>query len=356
MMTLPRYIAKNIFSATSLAALIILSVLFILLLLGEAKNIGEGDYGLTAAFWYVFLRLPNEFYRFSPMLILLGCMMGLSSLSSYRELAVMRASGFSIACIILSTLASGLLLVAILSFFGEGFAPELSSKAQIHKENTRYAGQAVITSSGAWLHVGNNFIHIERAVGGHRLEGVTRYEFDAEHHLLAAYYADSMQYQQKQWKMVDGVKTIFHENKTESQHFAAADWDLNYNPNFLKFGTQEPAEMSLKKLANYSHYLKKNHLQFAEYRYEFWQRVLQPLASLLMVLLAIPFVLSTFKHNHLGMRIVIGIMVGFSFFIANAFLGQLSIVYQIPAVLAASLPIFIFAGVGIFLCKRLLKY
>src|SRR4026209_1259138 len=108
---LKRYIAKTIVSSTLLTALVIVSVLFIITLLGELKNMGEGDYGLMQAFVYVLLRLPNDIYQFSPMLVLLGSIVGLSILSSHRELSVMRAAGFSIRNIIYATLSIALVII-----------------------------------------------------------------------------------------------------------------------------------------------------------------------------------------------------------------------------------------------------
>src|SRR5204862_3449030 len=134
-------------------------------LMVEAKSVGEGDYTLGQAFIFVLFRLPNELYHFSPLLVLLGSIMGLSILSSYRELAVMRTSGFSIRKIIFSVLSAALLLVLSISLIGEGIGPSLSYKAVMQKENAKNAGEAVVTASGSWLHIDNNFIHVQRIIG-----------------------------------------------------------------------------------------------------------------------------------------------------------------------------------------------
>src|SRR3990167_10833056 len=141
---LERYIAKTIIAATGLIALIITAVLFLMLLLGELKNIGEGDYNLPQAIFFVLLRLPNELYQFSPMLILLGSMVGLSILSSHRELAVMRSSGFAMRKIITSVLGGAFLLILMVSIIGELIGPNLSYRAEVHKENAQNAGEAVV--------------------------------------------------------------------------------------------------------------------------------------------------------------------------------------------------------------------
>ncbi|RDI42677.1 LPS export ABC transporter permease LptG [Aquicella lusitana] len=352
---LERYIAKTTIISTMLVALIITSILFLITLLGELKNIGEGDYSIAQAFFYVLMRLPNEFYHFSPMLLLLGSIVGLSILSSHRELAVMRAAGFSIRRIVYSVLLAALALVLAISIVGEWIAPSLSYKAEMHKESAKNGGQVVVTGAGVWFHVDNNFIHVQQVVGRQLLEGVTRYQFNDKHQLQAAYFAKKLSYRDNQWRMSDVVKTSFYPERTKSQLFTEAAWDLKFNSNLLNVGLVEPSDMSLPKLVKFARYLHQNGLQSSEYQYEFWQRIFQPFISLVMIFLAIPFVLGAFSTSTLGWRIVIGILVGFVFFISNAFLGQLCIVFQVPAVLAAFLPLAAFLVFGLFLFNRLVK-
>jgi lipopolysaccharide export system permease protein len=300
------------------------------------------------------MRLPNDFYQFSPMLILLGSIIGLSILSTYRELAVMRASGFSIRHIIISVLSAALLMILAISFIGEWAAPRLSNKATIYKDSAQNSGQALMTATGAWLHIENNFIHVQHMFGPSLLEGVTRYQFDDNHRLQTAYFAKRLIYQDKQWRMYDVVKTSFYHERTKSQALPEAPWDLKFNPNLLNIGVVQPDEMTLPKLNRFINYLKQNGLQTNAYRYQYWQRVFQPLAALIMIFLAIPFVLGALSTATLGWRIIIGIVAGFAFYMSNAFLGQLCIVYQIPPLFAALLPPLIFVILGTYLSKRIL--
>ncbi len=352
---LQRYIMKTMIMATLLCSLIITGVLFLMILLKELKNIGEGDYGIDQAFFYVLLRLPNELYHFSPMLILLGSIIGLSILSSHKELAVMRASGFSIRRIMLSVLSGALFLIFILSAMGETVGPSLSNKAEMRKENAQNAGQAVVTAAGVWLHVDDNFIHIEQVVGRQLLEGVTRYQFDANHQLQAAYFAKKLTLKNKQWIMHDVVKTSFYNGLTKSEAYPEAELKVKLNANLLNVNLVDPAEMSLPKLNTFSRYLTQNGLQATAYQFDFWQRLFQPIASLVMIFLALPLVLNTFSTATLGWRILAGILVGFAFFILNAVLGQLCVVYQVPTLIAAALPPLLFALIGFVLFRRLLR-
>lgn len=351
---LERYIVKTIFLATCLSGLIMSVVLLLMTLLAEIKALGKGDYGISHAIFYVLLRLPNEIYQFSPMVILLGSIIGLSVLSTHRELVVMRAAGFSIRSISSSVLFAAFILTLIMSFMGELIGPDLSYKAAVRKENAINAGEAVVTARGVWSHIDNNFIHVERVVSRGLFEGITRYQFDDKHHLQEAYFAKTLSYQNHAWQMNDVVKTTFYYERTKSQTFLHAPWNLKLNTN-LFVGLVEPKEMSLSRLAKFAYYLKKNGLQASEYQYDFWQRIFQPIASLVMILLAIPFVLGTSQTETLGLRMIFGIMIGLVFYILNAFLGQLCIVYQIPTMFAALVPPLIFIFVGMVLSNRLVK-
>lgn len=352
---LEKYIAKFIFMATGLTALILAVVLLLVDLLGELKNVGEGDYGLSQALLFVLMRLPAELYQFTPILVLLGCMMGLSTLSASREIAVMRSSGFSIKQIMKSVLMAAIVLLVALCFFGEYVAPKWSYTAEVHRGYAKNAGQAVITSAGVWFHVDDNFIHIENVVDKTLLEKVSRYQFDDRHRLRAAYFAKKLILKNEKWVMYDAVKTTFYADRAKSETLENGPFGLNFNANLLGMGLVDASEMSLTKLHRYTQFLEQNGLQANTYQYEFWQRVLQPLASIIMVFLALPFVLSTFNNTSLGWRMLIAILVGFAFFILKACLGQLSVVYQIPPFLAAAFPLLLFSVFAVVLTRKLVR-
>jgi lipopolysaccharide export system permease protein len=354
--TLERYIAKTVILASGIAALIITGIVFVMSLLGEAKNVGTGDYGLGQTVLFVLAHLPSDLYHFSPLIILLGSIIALSLLSSYRELAVMRASGFSTNKIIYSVLAAALFLILLMSLIGEWIGPGLSYKAVIHRENAKHGDQVVATASGVWLHIDNNFIHVNTVIDRQLLQGVTRYQFDDNRSLRKVYHAKTLSVIDGEWLMKEGVKTTFYPERTKSESFVQAPWDLKFNSNLLTIGLLEPSELSLPKLAKFSRFLEQNGLQASEYRYNFWQRLFQPLASLVMIFLALPFVLGAYSNATMGWRIIVGISLGIAFFILDALLGQLCIVYQLPAVLAALIPSLIFALFGWFMSRRMIRY
>lgn len=343
-----RYIMKHVLAATALVMAAMTALIFFTTFLGELQDIGKGDYTFIQAVIYVALRLPHNIYLFSPMLILLGGIIGLGVLTAHQELMVIRASGFSLRRIIKAMTYSALLLIILLMAIGEGIAPQLDHKAALRKQNARNSGEAAATVSGLWLHEGTDFFHVGRVIGQHHLEGVTRYQFNANHRLIASYHIKTMDFENGVWLLRDINKTLFLEPMgTRSTYIPQDKGDFTLNPHLLNLGIIEPEEMSLPHLLSFSRHLIENGLQASQFQLAFWQRVLQPLAILVMIFLAIPFVLNTSRSTVLGLRIVLGVVTGFIFYLANAFFGQLSIIFQFPAFLAAALPIVLFFVLGL---------
>ncbi len=344
--TIQRYIAESVLVSTLLVFLVVLALSFVVGLLKELHDIGIGEYGFGHAAYYVVLQLPHTLYQFSPLLVLSGGVLGLGLLSASHELMAMRVAGASVWRIIGGVVSAALVMIVAMALIGELLGPQAEHLAEKNKSSAMSNGQAVATRSGIWIHAGNNFLHIKRIVGHHHLEGVTRYEFDDQHHLLASYYANTLNLVNDQWQSANVVKTTFKNDRTQSEQFANAIWNLALSPTLLNVGVQEPESMSLPKLHDYSRSLEKNHTQAGSFQLEFWQRIFQPLAILTMILLAVPFVLAAPRSMNVGKRMLLAIVVGFIFYILASLIGQFSIVFQFPPLVAALLPILLFAGGG----------
>lgn len=348
------YIIRHVLASTLLVILVMAALIFFTTLLGEFQDIGRGEYTFIQAFIYVLLLLPHNLYLFSPMLILLGGIIGLGMLTTHQELMVIRSSGYSLRRILVAVSYSAILLIALMTILGEGLAPALDHKAALRKQNAKNNGQAVLTASGLWLHEGNDFFHIDRVMAHRHLEGITRYEFDTHHQLMASYHAKTMDFQNNQWMLREVVKTEFvPQEGTRTSYESLTYWNFTLNPSLLNVGLLVPEEMSLIHLLNFSRHLVQNGLQASQYQLAFWQRVLQPLAILVMLFLAVPFVLNGPRSTLLGLRLLLGIVVGFIFYLCNAFLGQTSVIFQFSPLFAAALPILLFSGIGYSVLRRL---
>lgn len=346
-----KYISRAIFGATCLALLVLGGLEFFILLVGQLNEIGHGNYGLISASLYVLSTLPLHVYHLFPLVALLGALLGLGTLAAHNELVVLRSSGLSLQQIVLIVLAVGCGLIFLISLMGELVGPRLAHRAEAKRGLALSGGQAMQTEQGTWVRNENRYIRIDTVAGSH-LRGVTIYDFDSSNRLLAASYAESADYLSGHWRLNNVVKSVLDNNVITVQKSEMVDSELSLNPKMFGVESADPLSMDLLQLLRYTQYRAANGLHSASYALIFWQRVLQPLASIVMMLLAIPFIFGPLRESTTGMRIVVGVLVGFGFYMLNEFLGPASLLFQFPPFVSAALPSLLFAGVGLFQLKK----
>lgn len=340
-----RYIGKTMIEATLLALLVLLGMQSFISFVGELHDLGTKNYGLIQTLIYVPMQLPGYLYQFFPVAGLLGVVMGLGRLASHSELIVLRASGVSMARVIWSVVKAAIIMLIVITVIGEWFAPHWQYESDKRKAIAMSGGQAFTTQLGTWIRDGNNFIHINQVAPDGTLEGVMRYEF-VNHALHLASYAETGKFQQGQWYFSDIDQSTISSDKVTSQHFDQQQWNVTFNPHLLRMAAIDPSQQSISRLYKYVQYLKQNNQSSNQTEFELWKRLFQPIATLVMIILGVPFVFGPLRSATMGLRILIGVVAGFGFYMLNEFFGPLSMVYQFPPVLAAAIPTLLIASVG----------
>ena len=96
MRCLTNYIGKTMLKTISLVLFVFMIMQVFILLLGELRDVGVGDYHVMAMIWVVLLKLPMEVYLFFPITCLLGGLLSLGLLASHHELIALFAAGISL--------------------------------------------------------------------------------------------------------------------------------------------------------------------------------------------------------------------------------------------------------------------
>lgn len=353
MTILQRYVGKTVLHTIFLVLLVLIGLELLITFVGELNEIGNGDYTLAQVFIYVLLDMPLKVYSFFPMASLVGVLLGLGILASNSELIVMRASGLSIFNISLIVLSTTFLIVLVVTIIGETSAPLMKHFAEQRKTYAISGGQMLSTKQGVWQRDGLSFIHIGQILPGERLQDITRYQFDDSHRLLEVVHAKQAVYQNKHWVLQDVRQSKINERQIVAETMPTTDLNIQLNPKLLRISQIMPQEMTLRQLASYIKYRELNGLRAAQYGLSFWQRILQPLATCLMVLLAIPFIFGPLRSVTMGLRFVVGVSVGFAFYMLNQFFGPMSLVYQIPPFWAAATPTLLISLIALFLIARI---
>ncbi|MDM8347477.1 LPS export ABC transporter permease LptG [Pseudomonas sp. sp1636] len=351
MLKLDRYIGTQVFFAILTVLGVIVGLALLFAFIDEMGDV-EGGYGLQEAAWYVFLTLPRRVYEMLPMAALIGCLIGLGSLASNSELTVMRAAGVSIGRIVWAVMKPMLVLMLVGILIGEYLAPWSENRAQADRAMAQGGGEAQSSRRGLWHRQGEEFVHINAVQPNGVLFGVTRYRFDEQRHMLSSSFARRAQFQGDHWQLENVATTHFRERSTEVVNAPNERWDVELNPQLLGTVVLEPEALSVTGLWRYIHYLAEQGLNNGQYWLAFWSKVLQPVVTAALVLMAISFIFGPLRSVTLGQRVFTGVVVGFVFRIAQDLLGPSSLVFGFSPLFAVLIPAAVCALAGVGLLRR----
>jgi len=337
---LTAYIVREILKGSLIAVLLLLTLYNLFTFADEVKDLGKGGYALQDIFVYLALTSPTVFYELMPSAALLGSLFVLGAMANNRELVAMRVSGVSLFDLIKSVMLAGLVLVSISLVVGELLAPtaQLTAKSlRSEAQNEKWAMQNVLY--GLWLRDGDTFINIRKNLAKDKVADVRMFEMDERHRLRVMRHVDQAHYVgSRKWELQGVRQSEVSARQIFASHFDKMEWQSGIDPDLLDIVVVEPDNLSLYDLAMYIQFLKHNNQKATNFELAFWGRVVNPLSTMVMLLVAAPFVMGFRRGGGTGVRMMIGILFGMSFKIADKISGHVGLVYDLPPMLVAILP------------------
>jgi lipopolysaccharide export system permease protein len=346
-----RYIGKSVLVAILGVLGVILGLASLFAFIDEINDISD-TYTLVDVASFVLLTAPRRVYDMLPMAALIGCLVGLGSLASSSELTIMRAAGVSIGRIVWAVMKPMLVLMIAGLLVGEYVAPPAEDLAQSNRALAQGSDESQTGRYGVWHRQGDEFIHINTVQPNGVLYGVTRYRFDDQRHMQSASFSKKAKFENDSWDLEDVTTTLFHTDSTEVVKSPTERWGVSLSPLLLSTLVLPPDSLSITGLWSYTHYLADQGLNNGRYWLAFWTKVLQPLVTMALVLMAISFIFGPLRSVTLGQRVFTGVLVGFTFRIAQDLLGPSSLVFGFSPLFAVLVPSGICAVAGLWLLRR----
>jgi len=350
-MILERYIGGTVIKGALLALFVLTAVSTFFSFMGQLTDLGS-DYGLTQALYYMLLTLPRRAYEMVPTAALLGGLVSLGQLAAASELVVMRASGVSVARIVVAVLKAGVVLMVITVVLGEWLAPASEQRAQTLRAEARSGYITLKGDTGFWARDGDSFVNVRRILPDARLEDVFIYTYGAGEQLRAALHADSADYKDGGWILHGIRESVIGADKVTTVTRDSQRWGTLINPQLLGVLSVAPENLSAWSLLSYADYLKRNNLDPRRYQLAFWVKLITPVTILVMLFVAVPFVFGPLRSGGSGLRILVGVMVGLGFYLLNQLFNHLGLVYGLDPLLSAGLPSVLFIAGGLLAFRR----
>lgn len=352
MSILDRHIARSILYSTALVFSVLMA-LFVFVTFAELLgDVGKANFGLGEALRYLALSLPKNAYELFPMAALLGTTLGLASLAADSELVVMRAAGISLVRIVGSIMKVGILFVLAAVFLGEMVAPVTENLAERGRATALQKSVRQQKDFGLWLRAGPDYIHIGEVLPDLSLLRVNVYRFDDQARLQQQTYADSARYEHDRWRLEDVRKTWFEDHRIRSEELKTDDLPASLVPDMLAVFAVKPEGLSALHLYRYIQHLEQNKQDTGRYALAFWHKLILPLSTGVMVILAVPFVFGQLRSSGVGARLFIGIMLGLGFFVISRGFGYFGLLHGIPPVIGAVLPSVLFFSLALYMLRR----
>jgi len=347
------YFAQVILSRTLLVFSILLSIFVFVTFVDQLADVGINGYDLTNVLQYVGLTIPKTIYELFPMAALLGTILGLSSMAVDSELVVMRASGVSLLQIVGAVLKVGAVFVLLSILIGELIMPTTESMAQRQRAQALQRDINQQSNFGLWMRDKKTYVKVDEVLPDLTLLGIRIFEFDEEGHLRSLVYAKQGLFDDRQeeglegggcWRLGDVKQTLISQRGAESKKIDEACWRTLVTPQILSVFLIKPDQLSTFQLRRYINHLQSNNQETGTYELAFWNKIMLPLSTAVMVILAIPFVFHQLRSAGLGRSLFVGIMLGMAFYVFSKGFGFFVLVYGIPPFIGAILP------AGMFLC------
>lgn len=344
------YISRTVFYAIALTLLVFIALDFIFGLIGQLEKVTE-TYTALEAFYYMSLTVPRRLYDLIPYACLIGCLAGLGLLASTSELVIVRAAGVSVKRIAWIALRPAMIFILLALMLGEFVAPYTEQMAENRRHYLKY-NTTQSAPQNMWNREGTEFMHVSAVLPNGVIYGLTRYQFNAEHQLESASFTRQASYRDGYWQEEDVSITHIGSDSLHNEAVATRRWDTPLTPNLFNILVLEPEDLSMRSLHYYTDYLQEQNLSASNYNLAFWQKLLQPLATASLVLIAISFVFGPLRSVTMGQRIFTGVVFGIVFVLLQKLLGPSSLVFGFPPLVAVIIPILLCVGLGVYLLNR----
>ena len=347
MRVIRRYLAAEITTSTFLVFAALLMLFAFLDLIHELGELGKGSYRLPHIVAYVLLSMPGHVYELFPIAALIGTLFALAQLVASSEYTVMRVSGVSIPRMAFTLVEVGLLFSLLTLIIGEFVAPPAERAAQQLRAKAITGVIAQEFRSGVWVKDERQFVNIAQVLPDSVLQGIRIYEFDPEYRLRRISLARRGDFvNDNLWRLRDVVQTDFATDRTTVNRIAETEWRSVIDPRLLSVLLVVPEQMSAWNLYFYVQHLRENNQQTSRYEIAFWNKLIYPLAVLVMMVLALPFAYYQRRAGGVGGKVFAGIMLGIGFVMLGRLFTYLGLLRDWPPFWSAFLPTLLFLSLA----------
>lgn len=325
MSLLTRYLGREIYASIALVLAVLLMLFAFLDFIRELNSVGEGQYHLGYVLLFVLLTVPGHVYELFPVVVLVGTIFALVQMAANSEITVYRASGASLWQMTAALFKIAIPLVILSFVCGEFLAPpseRMAQKLRLKAQNAQVSLREF--RSGVWVKDENSFVNVKNVMPDTSLSNIDIYRFDDTYHLRVITKANRASFAENGiWQLEGVMKTHFEAEGVTVSNAPREEWHSALNPEIFSVLLVVPEQMSAWHLYQYTEHLRDNRQRSGRYEIAMWNKLLYPISTLVMMILALPFAAYHRRIGGVGAMVFMGIVLGLSFHFFGRLVGSL---------------------------------
>jgi len=302
---------------------------------------------------------PSLLYVMTPVAVLLAVLITFGLLEKSSELTAMKATGISIYRAAMPVIVVCAIFAAAMFVFDQLYIPHTNKEQEILRNQIKgKPPQTYLQADRKWIFGQNNDIFYYQVFDPdtNQLGGVSIFEFDPNTFQLTrriyaahAHWGESL----NKWVFEQGwIRTLSGTSIQDYRTFDVATFnELREDPSYFKKEVKQSSEMNYEELQRYIGDLEQSGFDTVRLKVQLQKKLAFPLITLVMAVLAVPFAASGRKGGALG-GVVIAVGIAVVYWVTAGLFEAMGNANQLPAMLAAWAPDFIFALAGGYFLLR----
>lgn len=288
---------------------------------------------------YFVCSIPMMIYYILPPAILLSVLMTFGTFSKHNEITAMKANGIPVYRMAVPVAIFGACASVFLFYFSELIVPASMQKTQhiIKIEIQKRKTLGSFKQNELWYRSGNaiyNFKYFD--VDKNIIKGVTINYLNPDFSLDERIDAKRAEWKNNRWIFYQ-VLEIHQANESDPrlEYFREKMIDLPEKPDDFKAVQNDAENMGYFELKKYIHKMRSEGNNVVKYQVAMHSKIAFPFITIIMIFLAIPFSLRSERSGGIMQSAGAAIVLGFSYWIVNAFFISLGKSEILPAFVAA---------------------
>lgn len=326
----------------------------LVLILQALEALSESGYILAhpgngqAQVWqYIALRAPQIASRFLPFAVLLATILTLSSLNSNSEVIAMKASGLSAHQVLAPLIVASLLIAGITFVFNERVVSRATATLDQWKK-VDYGPLPVDRGDrvNVWVLSGDDVVHAGQVHGRGAMAQLTDVTlFDRSNgRLESVVRAPSGKRDGTGWQLTNATR--FDVDSGTLTPIGAIKVAEGVRPDQFTLSSVDADGMSFSELWSAIQDLSDAGRPTKALEGSLWHKISEPLSAILMPLLGSVAAFGVARSGRLLIRAVLGMALGFAYFVSDNFALSMGNIGAYPPLLAAWAPFLLFFLIG----------